>query len=138
MSFVSGLEDSVAFTGWIPRADLLELFATATAFVFPSRYEGFGIPVLEAMTAALPLACSDIPVLREIAGDAARYFDPEDPASICRALSEILDDRALRERIRAAGPKRAHSFSWDANAGALTQTFAALGPRRNLKRAGLG
>jgi glycosyltransferase involved in cell wall biosynthesis len=125
-----GLGDAVTFTGWIPRSDLLELFATAEAFVFASKYEGFGIPVLEALTAGIPLACSDIPVLREIAGEAACFFDPDEPESIARVLAELFDDPALCERLRAAGLERAQRFNWDQNVGVLIHAFGMLGRPR--------
>ncbi|GAC1567955.1 MAG: glycosyltransferase family 1 protein [Vulcanimicrobiaceae bacterium] len=110
-----GLERALRFTGWIPRGELLDLFRDASAFVFASKYEGFGIPVLEAMTAGVPLACSDIAVLREIAGEAALYFDPDDASSIAEALARLLDDENERMRLIDAGLQRARAFDWDVN-----------------------
>ncbi len=77
---------SQGWTGWLPRDELLRLFQRAYAFVYPSAFEGFGIPVLEALAAGIPVACSDIPPLREVAGEAALMFDPLDEDSIGQAL----------------------------------------------------
>ena len=73
-----GLDGAVEFPGWIPRAELRELFARAWAFVYPSKFEGFGLPVLEALAAGVPTACSDIEPLAAMAADAALRFDPHD------------------------------------------------------------
>ncbi len=86
-----GLEHRVTLTGWIPRGELYELYRRAWAFVYPSTFEGFGMPVLEAMAAGLPVACSDIPPLREIAGDAVRYFQPESEEQIAAAVRALAE-----------------------------------------------
>ena len=99
----------VELTGWIARAELMRLYERARAFVYPSRFEGFGMPVLEAMAAGLPVACSDIPVLREVAGDCAIYFDPGSEDAIDAAL-----DRVLEAGVWGRGRDRAGGFSWDA------------------------
>jgi alpha-1,3-rhamnosyl/mannosyltransferase len=88
------------------------LYALADAFVFPSLYEGFGLPVLEAMARGVPVACSDRSSLPEVAGDAALLFDPEDVGAMTVVLSRLLDDGALRSRLSAAGVARAASFTW--------------------------
>jgi glycosyltransferase involved in cell wall biosynthesis len=107
-----GLRDAVEFPGWIPRHELHDLFARAWAFIYPSLFEGFGIPVVEAMAAGVPTACSDIEPVAGIAGDAALLFDPRDPAAIVAALRRITGDDALRRRLTEAGPRRASEFSW--------------------------
>jgi glycosyltransferase involved in cell wall biosynthesis len=107
-----GVRDRVRLTGWIPRQELLQLYARADAFVYPSTFEGFGMPVLEALAAGIPTACSDIPPLREVAGDAALFFDPLDDASLARAILSIVSDQPLRRRLSAAGPLRARPFTW--------------------------
>jgi glycosyltransferase involved in cell wall biosynthesis len=123
-----GTLDAVRFPGWVDGADLEALYAGATAFVFPSLYEGFGLPVLEAMRRGVPVACSDRSTLPEIAGDAALLFDPEDPAAIADGLRRLLSDSALRERLRAAGRVQAALFSWDATvAGTVASYRRALG-----------
>jgi glycosyltransferase involved in cell wall biosynthesis len=118
-----GLRDAVEFPGWIPREDLHDLYARAWAFVYPSLFEGFGLPVLEALAAGIPLACTSIEPVASIAGDAALQFDPHDVAAIGEAMARITDDAPLRERLAAAGPRRAAQFSWTATAEA---TLAAL------------
>jgi glycosyltransferase involved in cell wall biosynthesis len=107
------LKDSVQLTGWIPRDELLQLYARAQAFVYPSTFEGFGMPVLEAMAAGIPVACSDIPPLREVADKAALFFDPLNEDAIASALDRIVTDVELRARLADAGPERARTFTWD-------------------------
>jgi glycosyltransferase involved in cell wall biosynthesis len=105
-----GLRDRVRRTGRVPDRDRDGLLRCADALVFPSRYEGFGQPVLEALACACPVACSDLPPLREVAGDAAVYFDPDDPESIAAGVREAI------ARGGASGPARAAQFSWDETA----------------------
>ena len=109
----AGVEAEVRFPGWLPRADVEGLWRACTAHVFPSFYEGFGLPVLEAMARGVPCACSDRASLPEVAGDAALLFDPADPAAIRAAIERLLGDAALRERLRSAGLARAAQFSWE-------------------------
>lgn len=108
-----GLEGAVEFTGWIERPALYQLYAGADAFIYPSTFEGFGMPVLEAMAAALPTACSNIEPLASIAADAALTFDPASDGAIADAMERITGDQELRRRLAAAGPARARQFSWD-------------------------
>jgi len=117
------LRDAVEFPGWIPREDLHDLYARAWAFVYPSRFEGFGLPLLEALAAGIPTACSGIEPMRSIAGGAALEFDPLDAEAIADAMRRITDDEALRARLGEAGPRRAAQFSWRATA---EGTLAAL------------
>lgn len=102
----------VRLTGWVPRSDLYELFRGARAFVYPSTFEGFGMPVLEAMASGVPAACSDIPPLREIADGMAVFFDPQDDAAMRQAIERVLEDGTL------AGPARRHAaaFTWQKTA----------------------
>jgi glycosyltransferase involved in cell wall biosynthesis len=118
-----GVKDSVQLTGWIPRDELLQLYARAHAFVYPSTFEGFGMPVLEAMAAGIPVACSDIPPLREVAGDAVLFFDPQKEDAISIALDRVLTEAPLRAQLTEAGPKRARQFTWEK---AARETLAAL------------
>jgi glycosyltransferase involved in cell wall biosynthesis len=101
--------DSVRITGWIPREELYELFRCARGFIYPSTFEGFGMPVLEAMAAGVPVACSDIPPLREVAGDTVHYFDPSSDAQIRDALMVLAGGGLSTE----AAQQRAAEFSWE-------------------------
>jgi glycosyltransferase involved in cell wall biosynthesis len=115
--------ERVRFLGWVDDRALDGLYRAATCFVLPSLAEGFGLPVLEAMARGTPVACSDIGALREVAGDAAVYFDPHDPAAIARALERCLDDEDLRARHRAAGMERARRFTWSRTAEATLEGY---------------
>jgi len=117
------LVEAVEFPGWIPRADLYDRFARAWAFMYPSRFEGFGMPVLEAMAAGVPTACSAIEPLSGIAGDAAVQFDPSDTEAMAEAMLRISNDEGLRVRLALAGPRRAAEFSWTAAAAATLQVL---------------
>src|SRR5262249_41273738 len=107
-----GIRNSVEITGWLARDKLLALYEQAWAFIYPSTFEGFGMPVLEALAAGIPVACSSIAPLREVAGDAALYFEPWADDSIAEALDRIVSDQSLRPRLCAAGPRRARDFTW--------------------------
>lgn len=118
-----GLRERVHLVGWTPRPVLLALFKYAEALVFPSMFEGFGIPVIEAMAAGLPVACSDIPVLREVAGDGAVFFDPLSVDRIAEAVTRVLGDAALRNQLVERGLVRAEGLTWRT---AAERTLAAL------------
>ena len=94
-------------------AALADLYRRALGFVFPSEYEGFGLPVLEAMSIGVPVAASSTPAVAEVAGDACLRFDPLDTASIAAAIRSLAGDPALRVRLGAAGRARAAGFSWE-------------------------
>jgi glycosyltransferase involved in cell wall biosynthesis len=111
-----GLEEAVEFPGWIPREQLYDFYARAWAFVYPSLFEGFGLPVPEAMAAGIPMACSDVEPIASLAGDAALQFDPHDVDAMAAAMLRITEDEALRARLVEAGPRRAAKFSWKATA----------------------
>ncbi|WP_302182683.1 glycosyltransferase family 4 protein [Paraconexibacter antarcticus] len=102
----------VRLVGWVGNAEMEGLYAVADAFVFPSLYEGFGLPVLEAMARGVPVACADRSSLPEVAGDAALLFDPENVSAMRDALVRLLGDTALCARLTAAGRTRAQEFSW--------------------------
>lgn len=125
-----GVNDDVRFLGWIDSSELEGLYAAAACFVFPSLYEGFGLPVLEAMARGVPVACSGRGSLDEVAGDAALRFDPESEGAIAAAIERLLSDKPEAERLRVAGRERAARFTWSATAaGTLASYERALSGR---------
>jgi glycosyltransferase involved in cell wall biosynthesis len=121
-------EDDVRFPSWVSAEELEGLWALSSAFVFPSLYEGFGLPVLEAMARGVPVACSNASSLPEVAGDAALMFDPESADEIARTLRRMLSDAPLRARLAALGRERAKGFTWDRAASLTLESYArALG-----------
>jgi glycosyltransferase involved in cell wall biosynthesis len=111
-SLAAGVAEDVRLLGACSTAQLDSLYALAACLVLPTLHEGFGLPVLEAMARSLPVACSDIPALREVAGTAALYFDPRSPAQVAARITELLGDAELSERLRELGRSRAADFSW--------------------------
>jgi glycosyltransferase involved in cell wall biosynthesis len=120
-----GVSADTRFLDWMPPDKLEALYRAATAFVFPSLYEGFGLPVLEAMTRGVPVACSNRGALAEVADDAALTFDPFDPNSIAAAIERLLGDADERERLRKAGAANAARFSWSRTAAKTLETYEA-------------
>jgi glycosyltransferase involved in cell wall biosynthesis len=116
----------VRLLGRVSDDDLAALYAGAACFAYPSLYEGFGLPVLEAMAAGAPVVTSNLSSLPEVAGDAALLVDPRDIAGLRDALARVLGDDALAGELRARGRKRAAQFSWDRTADATLRTLAAL------------
>jgi glycosyltransferase involved in cell wall biosynthesis len=110
------LASDVRFPAWVSEAELEGLWSIARAFVFPSLYEGFGLPVLEAMARGVPVASSNASSLPEVAGEAALLFEPRDESAIAQALRRVMGDEALRERLRALGLARAREFTWERTA----------------------
>jgi glycosyltransferase involved in cell wall biosynthesis len=108
-----GLAVDVRWLGWTSDEDVAGLLAACDAFVYPSFYEGFGLPVLEAMAAGVPVACSDRSSLPEVAGDAALLFDPHDTAALADALRRVLSDPSLADDLRRRGRERAAHFTWE-------------------------
>jgi alpha-1,3-rhamnosyl/mannosyltransferase len=119
-----GLEDSVLRPGRIPREDLNSLFRTAAALTFPSRFEGFGLPVLEAMTRRCPVIAADATALPEVVGDAGLLLSPDDPEVWAKAMSRLLDDSQERDRLAQLGVERARLFDWPSAAERLEQAWA--------------
>jgi glycosyltransferase involved in cell wall biosynthesis len=111
-----GLEDDVKLPAWLSSADLDGVYRLATLVVFPSLYEGFGLPVLEAMARGVPVVTSGRSSLPEVAGDAALLVDPLNADEIAAAIEQLLGDEALRERMRERGLEQAALFSWDRTA----------------------
>lgn len=110
------LESCVRLLGYCGETDLRSLYGMAEAFVFPSLYEGFGLPLLEAMASELPIAASGTSALTEVGGEAALYFDPEDSAEMAGVIERILEDSTLRIRLQAEGKKRVENFNWERTA----------------------
>lgn len=107
-----GLDADVSWLGFVDTEDLPPLFAGARLMVFPSLFEGFGMPVVEAMAAQCPVTCSETTSLPEVVGDAALFFDPTNTSSIAAALERLWNDAELRDRLRRAGAIRARKFRW--------------------------
>jgi glycosyltransferase involved in cell wall biosynthesis len=108
------LSDSVSVVGYVEDKELVKLYNTAEALVLPSFYEGFGIPLIEAMACETPIVASDIPAFREVAGQAALFYgDPKDVDSLVSAMETVIHDRALRQNLIEAGRLQVHNFSWE-------------------------
>ena len=118
--------ESVRFLGPVDDADLPALYSAATVFVFPSLYEGFGLPVLEAMSCGTPVACANTSSLPEIVGQAARQFDPRSVAEIKEAVGALLEDDPLRADLAARGLVRANHFSWLRTAASTLRCYRDL------------
>ncbi len=121
-----GVDDRVVFCDWVSSADLEGLYALADCMAFPTLAEGFGLPVLEAMVRGVPVAVSDIPIMREIAGDAAVYFDPKSNDAMAATLRRVMADADLRDRLRASGLERERAFSWENTASATAHVYRSL------------
>ena len=114
---------AVDFLGYLRDDELVTLYRRALLVVQPSLYEGFGLPVLEAMACGAPVACADIPVFREIAGDCARYFDPRDADAIADVMTGLASDDRARAELSERGVARAREFSWERSARRLLAVF---------------
>lgn len=118
-----GMQKWVDLRDWVSADELTELYSTATAMVMPSFSDGFCLPALEAMMVGVPVLISGIPVYREVAGDAALFFEPTDTASIARAISTAVTDPALMLDLVERGFVRAREFSWEKTAAGTLKTF---------------
>jgi glycosyltransferase involved in cell wall biosynthesis len=107
-----GIRDRVRFLEFVPDAELEGLWRLAECAAFPTLGEGFGLPVIEAMARGVPVACSDLPVLREVGGDVPHYFTPDDPVAAAAAIEAARSDSGAR----TAGPRRAARFTWEESA----------------------
>jgi glycosyltransferase involved in cell wall biosynthesis len=119
-----GISANVRFPEYVDAPDLEGLYALASCFAFASINEGFGIPILEAMRRGVPVACSRASALPEVAGDAARYFDPYNVPDIGAALCELLRDRDLAADLSARGRERQARFTWQATARGTLRSYS--------------
>jgi glycosyltransferase involved in cell wall biosynthesis len=106
----------IILPGFVSSQERAALYSGASLFVLPSRYEGFGIPALEAMHYGVPVLCNDIPVLREVCGDAAEYCDAADPAELSAGMKRLLTDEAVRKKLVNTGRQQLKRYSWRDNA----------------------
>jgi len=118
VSFIEekGVADRVCLTGYLQDEDLCTLYSTCTAFIYPSLYEGFGLPPLEAMACGAPVITSRTPALMETVGNAARLVDPKDIGDIAQAMTEMLSDQKTREHYAELGKVHVKQFSWEQTA----------------------
>ena len=125
-----GLESLVLLPGFVPDDDLPALYTAAEAFVYPSVYEGFGIPVLEAMGCGTPVLCSDASSLPEVAGDGGILLPPGDPAAWAEAIARLTEEPALRRELRERGFRQASRFRWEETARRTWEVYRATRPHR--------
>ena len=130
----SRVEDAVRFLGFVPIETLRAFYQAASAFVFPSLYEGFGLPPLEAMACGTPVVCSAVSSLPEVVGDAAVIVNPENVFDIARGMREVLVDGSLRGRLIARGLKQAQTFSWERTAGEVLQAYEEIATHKGRPR----
>src|SRR5499427_9567692 len=125
----SGVQNDVRFLGFIPIEVLRIFYDSAKIFVFPSLYEGFGLPPLEAMAHGTPVVTSNVSSLPEVVGNAAVLVNPENVFEIMRALHRVLMDQPLRERMKTPGYEQAKKFSWEASARQILDVYHQLAGR---------
>jgi glycosyltransferase involved in cell wall biosynthesis len=130
-----GLEDDVHFIGWVDEAHKPALYRGAACALFPSHYEGFGLPVLEALACGTPLVTSNTSSLPELVGDAAFVLDPDDVDALAGAILSCLVDEPLAAELRRRGPKQAARFSWNKTARDTLAAYEAVASWRSLGEA---
>jgi glycosyltransferase involved in cell wall biosynthesis len=130
----SPFADRIHFTGFVNDEDLLHLYNAADLFVFPSFYEGFGLPILEAQACGCAVACSNTSAMPEVADSAALLFDPNDGEALLRAMRDMLLDNELRARMKRLGQKNAARFSWEKAAQQTLDVYYAVAGGRPKRR----
>jgi len=135
MAARSGVVDRIHFPGFVPDEDLRLFYAACEVFVFPSLYEGFGLPILEAMACGRAVACSNTTAMREVADAAAVLFDPRDLGQMMRAIRDLIADPELRARRERLGLDWAGRFSWDRTAEKTFEVYWAVATARARNRA---
>jgi glycosyltransferase involved in cell wall biosynthesis len=124
-----GIGDRVHFAGYVPEEEKTLWYNAAACFCYPSLYEGFGLPPLEAMACGIPVVTSNVSSLPEVVGDAALTVDPLDSAALCEALHRVLGHRGLRTELAARGIERARRFSWVEAARQTADIYQSVGER---------
>jgi len=107
------LQNRISITGYLPQRDLIALYAGASLFVYPSLYEGFGMPLLEAMASGVPIVASGTSSIPEVVGDAGILVDPLSISEMSQAILKLLNDNSLRSSFREKGIQRAKQFTWE-------------------------
>jgi glycosyltransferase involved in cell wall biosynthesis len=125
-----GIKQKVIFTGHVPDEDLPKLYSAADLFIFPSFYEGFGIPAIEAMACGVPVILSNAPALPEVGGNAALYFDPNNVDQIAQSIYTVLSDDDLKVDLAAKSQIRAREFSWEKTARDTLDVYQAIAENR--------
>ncbi len=123
---MSGAMDEIIFTGYVTRAELNSLYCGAAALVYPSLYEGFGIPILEALGSGCPVITANVSSTPEVAGEAALQVDPLDESQIAAAMERMLSDASLRQKLKRAGAEQIKKFSWEKTAQQTLQVYKTL------------
>ena len=126
-----GVEERVVFPGYVAGEDLPALYQLARVFVFPSLYEGFGLPPLEAMACGTPVVCSNAASLPEVVGDGGLLVSPTDTAALTQAIGQVLADAGLHTKLSRRALAQAGQFSWTTAADQLVEIYRALGQTKN-------
>jgi glycosyltransferase involved in cell wall biosynthesis len=125
----SSAAEKIIFTGYLADEDLCALYSSCAAFIYPSIYEGFGLPPLEAMACGAAVIASNIEAIKEVVGGAARLVSPQDTPELTRSLLELLASDPLKNSLSVAGQKRARQFSWARTASATRNVYTEAGER---------
>jgi glycosyltransferase involved in cell wall biosynthesis len=126
----NGVEEDARLLGYQDNEVVEGLYQLASCLALPSRYEGFGLTALEAMARGVPVACSDLPALREVTGAASLRFSPSSPTEAADAIRRLTEDRALAQRLAEAGRAQVAQFSWAAAARSTLSCYANVSARR--------